>query len=177
VRKSRTKYDQILGICEACKRRIEKERYDNLSDNEKYEKGKRANKQAVKRRYKQLHEIEKLRKEIAKQDNKLEKQHEKIRALRKEIPRGRWVGSGLDIVPFRMWLLRMYRVHDYNLDNLAFDIGREPRQVKRWLDGYEWNGSRGVPVAIRSINKENVISIGDAVGEPRLLEELYPGEE
>lgn len=177
VYKTRTGYEQIKGECIECKRQREKERYDKLTDEQKRAKGKKANKQAERRRNKSLHEIEKLRDEIAKQDRKLEKQHEKIRSLRAEIPRGHWAGSGLDIVPFRMWLLRQYRIHDYNVTNLAFDLNQNERQVRRWLDGYDWNGRRGVPAPVRSITKEKIIDVGDAIGEPRLLEELYPGED
>jgi len=176
VYKLRSGYEQIQAQCEYCKREIERERYNNLDEEAKAEYGRRVNERNRRSREKYLAKIHRAAEEIAKQDRKLDKQHVKIRELRKEIPRGHWVGSGVDIVPFRMWLLRMHRTHNYNVINLAFDIGQSEKQVHRWLDGYEWNGSRGEPIPIRSINKETIIAIGDNIGEPRLLEELYPGE-
>lgn len=176
IRRLRSGYEQIESQCEYCKREIERERYNNLDDEAKAEYGRRVNERNRRARQKQLTKIQRAAEELVKQDRKLEQQYIKIRELRKEIPRGHWVGVGVDIVPFRMWLLRQYRFHDYNLDILAADIGQDPRRVKRWLDGYEWNGARNAPIPIRAINKETVIAIGDNIHEPRLLEDLYPGE-
>jgi hypothetical protein len=176
VYKLRSGYEQIASQCEYCKRAIERERYDNLDDEAKAEYGRRVNERNRRNREKRLKAIKQAAAEIAKQDRKLERQHEKIRSLRREIPRGHWTGNGIDIVPFRMWLLRQYRIHEYNLENLSDDIEQDARRVKRWLDGYQWNGARGVPIPIRSINKDTVINVGMAVDEPRLLEDLYPGE-
>jgi hypothetical protein len=176
VRRLRSGYEQIEAQCECCKRAIERERYDNLDDKAKAEYGRRVNERTRRARKRQLAKIHRAAEQLAAQDRKLEQQYVKIRELRKEIPRGHWSGVGVDIVPFRMWLLRRFRVHGYSLDRLAADIGQDPRRVKRWIDGFEWNGIQNSPIPIRAINKETVIAIGDNIEEPRLLQDLYPGE-
>ena len=128
VYKTRTGYEQIKGECEHCKRERETARYNKLTPEQKRAKGVKANEQAQKRRNKALAEIERLHKILDKQNEKLEKQYDKIERSRRIIraPHGTVSGSSVDITPFRMWLLRQYRQHGYNVGELAQDIGQDP---------------------------------------------------
>lgn len=178
VYRTRTGYEQIKGTCDKCKRDAERERYEKLTLEQKRAKGVKANEQAQKRRDSALHEIERLRKILDKQNVKLDKQYDKIERSRKivRVPYGTGSGIAVDIIPFRMWLMRQYRQHDYNLGDLAKHIGQDPSRVRRWLDGYLWNGTGRDPEPIRSIYIANIDKIGVAVGDPGLLERLYPLE-
>lgn len=177
VYQTRTGYEQIKGTCEACKRRVERERYDKLTPAQKQAKGRKANKQAQKRRDKALEEIQRLQANLDKQNVRIERLWDRVERGRKHM-RIRHEENGrvtyVDIVPFRMWLLRYYREHGYNLDELCEDIGVEPRQVTRWLNGYDWVGAGRDPSAVRSIDIVSVDKVGVAVNDPGLLERLYP---
>jgi hypothetical protein len=75
-----------------------------------------------------------------------------------------------------MWLLRQHRQHEYRLDLLSESIGQDPRQVERWLQGYNWNGAGRDPVAIKAINIVTIDEVGVYFGDAGLLERLYPLE-
>lgn len=174
----RTGYEQIKGQCEHCKRERERARYDKLTPEQKSAKGKKANKQAQKRRHDAIDEIKRLHKILDKQNEKLDKQWDKIERSQKlvRVPRGTENGRAVDITPFRMWLLRQYRQHDYNVGELAEDMGQDSSRVKRWLDGFQWNGAGRDPTPIRAIDVSTVDTIGVAIGDGGLLERLYPLE-
>ena len=103
----------------------------------------KANKQAQKRRNDAMHEIKRLHKILDKQNERLEKQWDKIERSQKLLVLLTALENGgpVDITPFRMWLLRQYRQHGYNIGELAEDIGQDPSRVRRWLDGFQWNGA------------------------------------
>lgn len=178
VYQTRTGYEQIKGECEHCKREREKERYAKLTPEEKRARGIKANKQALKRRQKALEEIARQARILDKQNEKLEKQWEKIERAKKFTrgPRHTYNETSVDITPFRMWLLRRYREHGYVLDELAKEIGKDPSRTKRLVDGYMWNGAGLDPDPIRFIRLSFVDEVGVAVGDPGLLERLYPFE-
>ena len=178
VYQTRTSYEQIKGTCEACKRRIERERYDRLTPEQKRARGIEANKQALKRRNKALAEIERQAKILDKQNVKLEKQWDKIERTKKFVraPNRLWDDQYVDITPFRMWLLRQHREHGYVLDELAKEMGKDHSQVTRWINGYMWNGAGRDPEPIRFIRLSVVDEISIAIGDPGLLERLYPFE-
>jgi len=178
VYRTRTGYEQIKGECEHCKRERERARYDKLSEKQKRAKGIRANKQAEKRRNKALAEIERLHTILDKQNVRLEEQWARIERARKHTRAlyGSVNGTHVDIVPFRMWLLRQYRQHGYNVTTLAQEMGQDEARVRRWLDGYMWNGVGRDPEPIRSISIANVDQIAVAMEDPGLLSRLYPLE-
>ena len=177
VSTTRTGYEQIKGECEHCKRQRAKDAYNKLTPEQKRAKGRKANKQAQQRRTSALGEIERLQKNLDKQNERIEKLWARIERGRKHM-RMRHEENGavtyVDIVPFRMWLLRYHREHGYNLEQLCDDINVEPRQVKRWLDGFDWVGVGRDPTAVRSIDIVSVDKVGIAVDDPGLLERLYP---
>jgi hypothetical protein len=178
VHKTRTGYEQIKGECEHCKREREQARYDKLSPEQKRKRGITANKQAQKRRDSALQEIERLHNILDKQNEQLEKQHDKIERARKYTrqPRGTINGTAVDILPFRMWLLRQYRQHGYSGVVLADQMQVDERQIRRWIDGYEWNGVGRDPTPIRAIDLGTVDKISVLMNDPGLLERLYPLE-
>jgi hypothetical protein len=175
VYQTRTGYEQIKGTCEACKRRVERERYDRLTQEEKRAKGRKANKQAQKRRDKALAEIERLQ-------HNLDKQNEKINRLEMRVEAGRTriiheengFESYVDSIPFRMWLLRRHREGGYNTQELADEIGFDHSQVTSWLNGYKWNGAGRDPAALRSIKLSTVDKVAVKLEDPGLVERLYP---
>ena len=175
---TRTGYEQIKGTCEVCKREVERQRYNNLTSEQKRAKGIKANKQAEKRRNDALHEIERLRKILDKQNVRLDKQHDKILRAQKHTRQVRNTGSGdaVDIVPFRMWLMRQYRQHNYSTSELADAIGIDSSRVRKLLDGFYWNGTGNDPVPIRAIDIGTIDTIAVAMEDPGLLERLYPLE-
>ena len=178
VYKTRTGFEQITGECEYCKRRRELERYHKLTPEQKRAKGAKANKQAQKRRDKALSFIERQRKTLDEQNHKIEVLSDKIDRARKltRQPRGTGNGTAVDITPFRMWLLRRFREGGYDLDALAKEMGHDPSRVRRWLDGYMWNGAGRDPDPIRAIDLGTIDRISVNMGDPGLLERLYPLE-
>lgn len=175
---TRTGYEQIKSECAACKRERGRESYGSLTPEEKRIKGIEANRRTQMRRQRALAQIERQRKNLDKQNEKLEQQWDKIMLGRKwtRPPRGTVNGSAVDITPFRMWLMRQYREHDYNVGLLADDVGKDASQVRRWLDGYTWMGPGLDPVPVRAIDVALVDEIGTTIGDPGLLERLYPFE-
>jgi hypothetical protein len=182
VYKTRTGYEQITSECDHCKREREKARYDKLSETEKRSKGIKANKRAMKRRSKALVEIERLHAIVDEQNERLEEQWAKIEQVRKarkhaRATRGTINGTAVDIVPFRMWLLRQYRQYGYNSSELAREMGQDEARVRRWLDGFLWTGAGRDPEPIRAINLATVDQISMAMGDSGLLSRLYPLED
>ena len=175
VYQTRTGYEQIKGTCEHCKREAERLRYEALSPEQKRKKGIKANKQAEKRRNDALHEIERLRNTLDRQNEKLEKQWDKLERGRRILSvRHGMNGTYVDITPFRMWLLRQHRLRKYNTNKLAEDMGHDASRVSRWLQGFEWNGTGRDPSPVRSIDAYIVDEIGVKMEDPGLLERLYP---
>jgi len=175
VYQTRTGYEQIKGICEPCKREAERLRYEALSPEEKRKKGIKANEQARKRRDNALHEIERLRKILDKQNKQLEKQWDKLERGRKILKvKHEESDVYVDVTPFRMWLLRQHRLLDYDTKALANAIGQNDARVNRWLQGYEWNGTGYDPSPVRSIHISTVDQIAVRIDDPGLLERLYP---
>lgn len=179
IRKTRIGYEQITGICQACIREQEQHRYASLSWEGKQEVGRRANRNARKRKKKQLTFIERQRKILDEQNEELERMHEKYQRVR-----NRYIMRGVngdepiavEITPFRMWLLRQYRLRNYDLAALAEEMGQDGSRVRRWLDGFYWNGTGRDPEAIRTITIATLDEIAVALDDPGLLERLYPLE-
>lgn len=177
VYKTRTGYEQIKGECEYCKRERERERYHSLTPEQKKAKGRRANRQAQKRRDKALAYIERQREILDKQNDKIERLEQKVEHTSKLArKRVRYLEDGdyLDIVPFRMWLLRKNRETGYNIDELSEWIGQDPSRVQRWLNGYQWNGAGRDPEPVLSVHITTVDAVAVKVGDTGLLERLYP---
>jgi hypothetical protein len=174
VYKSRSGYEQIKGQCFACKRAKERARYDRLDAKAKRAKGIKANQQAKKRRTAALHEIERLHKNLDKQNERIEKQWAKMEKSRTRILHWENGEAYLDAIPFRMWLLRQHRIRGYEVAALASEIGQDESRVRRWLDGFQWNGAGRDPTPIRSIKLTTVDEIAVALEDPGLLERLYP---
>jgi hypothetical protein len=176
VYKSRSGYEQIRGECDQCKRDREKLRYDKLSETQKRSKGIKSNKQAAKRRSKALSEIQRLHVIVDDQNERLEEQWVKIEQARKHSRaiRGTLNGTAVDIIPFRMWLLRQYRQHGYNSSALAQAMDQDEARVRRWLGGFLWTGAGRDPEPIRAITLATVDQIAIAMGDSGLLSRLYP---
>jgi hypothetical protein len=177
VYQTRTGYEQIKGTCSECKRRIEKERYDRLTPEQKKAKGRKANKQAQKRRDKALVYIERQRDLLDKQNEKIERLEKRVEAGRTRIIHQegtRLDDTYVDIVPFRMWLLRRHREGGYNIVQLAEEIGQDDARVGRWLRGFEWNGAGRDPTPLRSIRLSTVDAVSVALNDPGLVSRLYP---
>jgi predicted RNase H-like nuclease (RuvC/YqgF family) len=181
VYQTRTGYEQIKGTCDACKRQVERDRYNRLTPEQRRAKGVKANKQAAKRRNKALEYIERQAKILDRQNEKIDKLEKKVEAGRAQLrKRHRHMENRkdeyVDIVPFRMWLLRANRESDYNTVELAARIGQDEAKVRRWLDGFQWNGAGRDPDPINSIKLSTVDSIGVAWGDGGLVQRLYPLE-
>jgi predicted RNase H-like nuclease (RuvC/YqgF family) len=174
VYKSRSGFEQIKGECIACKRKKERARYDKLTPEQKRQRGIKANQQAKKRRNEALHEIERQRKVLDKQNVKLEKQWAKLESVRTRILHWENGEAYLDIVPFRMWLMRQHRLRDFDLTALAEEMNQDASRVRRWLDGFQWNGAGRDPIPIRSIKLTTVDDISVALEDPGLIDRLYP---
>lgn len=178
IRRTRTGFEQIEAVCNACKKEVASDYYNSLPPEEKQEKFEAINRREKKRKAKALSEIEHLHKMLDKQNEKIVRQQEKLTAIRKQYrpPRGTINGSAVDVTPFRMWLLRKHRETGYNLSELATSVGQDESRVKRWLDGYQWNGAGRDPLPIRAIDVGTVDAIGVAMDDTGLLERLYPLE-
>jgi hypothetical protein len=180
IRKTRSGFEQIEAVCNACKWAREKARYNGLTKEEKREYGRRVNRRTRRRKQKQLRMIEHQREVLEHRERQIARQEEKLAAVRNKyrIPRGTSGDNpiAVDIVPFRMWLLRQHRQHEYRLDLLSESIGQDPRQVERWLQGYNWNGAGRDPSPVQAINIVTVDEVGVAFGDAGLLERLYPLE-
>lgn len=174
VYKLRSGYEQIKGQCEVCKRERERARYDKLTQKQKYERGKKFNEQARKRRNDALQEIARLHKILDKQNVKLEKQHARLEKARTRILHWENGEAYLDIVPFRMWLLRQHRQSGYDLTTLAETVGYDESLLRRWMQGFQWNGAGRDPSPIRSIKFETVDNISVRLEDPGLIDRLYP---
>jgi hypothetical protein len=175
VYQTRTGYEQIKGTCDACKRKVERDRYNRLTPAQKKAKGVKANKQAQKRRDKALTFIERQAAILDKQNEKIERLEKQVEAGRKHMHIRHVDGVRyVDAVPFRMWLLRRHRESGYDVARLADDIGRDHSQVSRWLQGYQWNGAGLDPEPLRSISLATVDEVAVALNDPGLVTRLYP---
>jgi len=176
VYQTRTGYEQIKGTCDACKRRVERERYERLTAEEKRAKGRKANKQAQKRRDKALVYIERQRDLLDRQNEKIERLEKRVEAGRTRIlyEEDHLDGPYVDAIPFRMWLLRRHREGGYNTQELADEIGFDHSQVTSWLNGYKWNGAGRDPAALRSIKLSTVDAVSVTLNDPGLVARLYP---
>lgn len=160
LRPPRYRTPTIDTVCKSCRRKQERERYNHLSEEEKRARGRIANKQAQIRR-------DKLNEQIARMNQ--------IRAQRTP----RWDDKTVDITPFRMWLLGKSR-REGGAAGLSRQIGTHERNVRRWLDGYDWDQDSGhafaycEPKPIYSVTVGVVDKVGVALGEPDLLNRLYP---
>ena len=180
IRKTRSGYEQIESVCNACKWAREKARYNGLTKEEKREYGRRVNRRARRRKQRHLHSIEHLREVLEKREQQIARQEEKLAAVKNKyrIPRGVTGDNpiAVDIVPFRMWLLRQHRLRNYETAQLADEMGQDIRRVERWLQGYNWNGVGRDPVPVLAINIDVLDEIAVALGDPGFLERVYPLE-
>lgn len=180
IRKTRSGFEQIESVCNACKWGAEKARYNGLTKEEKREYGKRVNLRTRLRRQRQLRIITHQREILEKRERQIAVKEEKLAAVKNKyrIPKGTSGDNpiAVDIVPFRMWLLRQHRQHEYRLDVLSQAIGQDPRRVERWLNGYNWNGAGRDPSPVQAINIVTIDEIGIAFDDPGLLARLYPLE-
>jgi ribosome-binding protein aMBF1 (putative translation factor) len=146
----------VDNVCNHCRRVEEQYRYHHMTQEEKQARIKRMN---------------------AAKKKRIAKLEEQVRQLRKANPR--WGANRVDLVPFRMWLLSKARENG-GVSTLAQEIGCDEHNVRRWLHGYDWDSEPGPdryrcePRPIYSINTGTVDSIGVALGEPDLLDRLYP---
>lgn len=160
--KSRYKTPTIDTVCQVCRREEERERYANLSPEEKANKAHRAVQHALKRRRAHREQLHYMR---------------LVQSRRKE---SNSIGS---IVPFRMWLLG--RLKNETARDIERQTGFDEAQIRRWANGYYWSGEddRGQawancePTPIYTIKLEYVDRVGVGLGEQDLVERLYPYKE
>lgn len=158
--KSRRKKPTIGTICASCSRRIERERYNNLSEDERKAKV-----------HQSVENIKAQKARLKEQIHYAQLAHHKKRKYRND--------QELDLVPFRMWLLGKVRAVG-GIEPLALESRIDEKQFRRWADGYDWDSEIGQawsgcePKPIHSIKMSDVDVIGVALGEPDLLERLYP---
>ena len=179
IRKTRSGYEQIESVCNACKWAREKARYNGLTKDEKREYGRRVNRRTRRRKQKQLRIIEHQREILEHRERQIAVQEEKLAAVRDKyrVPRGTAEADiAVDIVPFRMWLLRQHRLRNYETQMLAEEMGQDVRRVEAWLQGFNWNGAGNDPVPVRAINIATLDEIAVALGDPGFLERAYPLE-
>jgi hypothetical protein len=85
----------------------------------------------------------------------------------------------VELVPFRMWLLGRIRLTG-SIRAVAREAGVNEKAIRRWAEGYDWDYEIGQawascePRPIHSVHPSTVDRIGVALGEPDLLERLYP---
>lgn len=151
----------IEGTCHACRREQARERYQARPLEERRAIGRRANENRRKR-------IEQAR----------EQAH---RARRAYLPGGGL--AELPLTPFRMWLIGRARANG-GANSLAREIGVNDEMVRRWLQGYVWDNDPGwggwascEPRPIYTVGVATVDRVGVALGEPDLLDRLYPYNE
>lgn len=158
--KSRYKTPQISTVCVACARSGERERYNNLSEEER---------QA--RVHKAVENTKAQRRKLREQIHYAQLAHSRRRVFKDD--------QEVDLVPFRMWLLGKVRAVG-NTKALASEARVNEKAIRRWADGYDWDYEIGQawagcePKPIHSIRLSNVDRIGVALGEPDLLDRLYP---
>jgi len=146
----------IDTVCKSCRREQSRERYRNLTPAQKRKLVRRANANAAKRRAKWEREIHYARMSV---DNK--------RAAPDD--------ENLDVVPFRMWLLGQIRLQG-DASTVARMIGVNEGRVRHLADGYYWspNGYTAEPIPIRTVRVSTVDIYGLKMGDPGLLNRLYP---
>lgn len=160
--KSRRKDPQISTVCNVCARAGERERYHNLTEEER------------------LHRVHKAV-QNAKAQRRLLKDQIHYAKLAQSRRKRRWDENEVDLTPFRMWLLGRVRANGPpGLRGLASEVGVDEKQLRRWADGYDWDYEIGQawagcePRPIHSIRPSTVDRIGLGLGEPDLLNRLYP---
>ena len=182
MRRLHSGYEQIESVCTNCKNLAENVRYNGLTPQERREYGRRVNFRTRVRQQLALRQVSGLAHELERAERKIAKQEEKLEAVRNRYRRPRGVEDGnagiaVDIIPFRMWLLREHRMRGYETKKLAEDIGQDARKVSDWLQGFVWNGEGREPRPIRAINVTTIDNIAIALEDPGLLYRLYPLEE
>jgi hypothetical protein len=82
----------------------------------------------------------------------------------------------LDVVPFRMWILGQIRAHGGVASEVAHKIGVQEARIRHLADGYYWPANRmcDEPVPIRTVRLSTVDEYGTRLGDPGLLDRLYP---
>jgi hypothetical protein len=154
--KARSNVPTVGATCATCLRAQARARYAGLPPAARHAVGVRANGNARKRKDK----LEETAKRAA-------------RALRQ--------GNGeLNLVPFRMWMLGKAR-QEGGASALARQLGMDEHNVRRWLHGYDWDNDDGwggwakcEPRPVYTVDVATVDRVGVALGEPDLLERLYP---
>jgi len=146
----------IDSVCKACRRRQSKERYHSLTPAQKHKIIKRANANAAKLRAKWEQEIHYARMSV---DNN------------HDIPDD----ENLDVVPFRMWLLGQIRIQG-SASIVARMIGVQESRIRHLADGYYWPSDNycDEPAPIRTVRVSTVDIYGLKMGDPGLLNRLYP---
>lgn len=152
----------IETTCNACKRRIERERYQSKPLEERQAIGRRVNARARQRRDLEREKLER----------RLRAAGDVARRLRE---RHGWEDHVVPLTPFRMWLLVAVRVYGSRA-KLAEICGIDDARLRRLVDGYYWEGPLK-PRPIHGVSLGTVDKILTAVGEADQIEFLYPWED
>jgi hypothetical protein len=161
--KSRYPTPIVDTVCRRCRSDMEKTRYRSLPPERKRERAQRSNANT------------RLRKQ------KLEEQIRYARMAHRNHSRNYVDNESYEITPFRMWLLRQVRMIG-TVESFATSYGLDAREVRRFCDGFIWEGTRGLssgwdgcePTPIQSVTLSTVDRYGVAVDDPGLLDRLYP---
>lgn len=155
-RQARSNRPTVGTVCMVCLRQMERARYAALAPAARQAVGVRANDNARKRK-------------------------EKMEETAKRAARVLRHGNGqLDLTPFRMWLLGKAR-QEGGAVALGSQMGMDEKNVRRWLHGYDWDNDEGwggwakcEPRPVYTVDVATVDRVGVALGEPDLLDRLYP---
>lgn len=190
----------IGGTCLVCKSKKEKKKYHTLTPEEKEERIKRGIALAAKRRQEERQEAEVERRranELEKRIGTLEDRRQEAETARRRadelekrvgtlesrlvawrarvgVTKTQLNGDTMvDLLPFRMFLLRQARLQD-GPSSLALKVGVDESRVRRLMDGFYWEGDCR-PRPIRQVNVALVDEfLVRLTGNSVQLWELYP---
>lgn len=152
----------IHSTCSVCKKEKERKRYNELSDEERREKGRKANAQAYERRYALEKKILTLQERIKKYKERLGRQGTRVDG-----------DLLLDLLPLRMFLLRQARILDGGVSEIARRLEVDEARVRRHVDGFYWVGDCK-PRPVRQVTFSVVDEYLVRLNAEERLEDLYP---
>lgn len=159
----------ILTICLACKAERENARYHALSQEEKKEKGRKANRQAWERRNKLKNEVARLEKRTETLEQRLVKYRQRY-----GVPKRGYTGEILlDLLPLRMFLLRQARIREHGVSEIARIVEVDEAAVRRHVNGFYWE-SDCKPRPVRQVSLGVVDKYLVRLDAEERIDDLYP---
>lgn len=165
----------ISNVCNVCKTELERKRYLNLTADQKYDRGARANQLAKERRLKMEAELASQLSAVIERERRIEALNDRIAALKQRVGRPHTQIKGelvLDILPVRMFLVKQRKWHG-STATLASRLDMDASRLDRLLNGYSHSTNGGV-TPIRSISLALVDQILVKLEASERVEDLYP---